>query len=152
MRRRVKDHPIDSMNNPERIVLVAGDLQRQQLGVDAGPEGTLVLLALTHPLCHPSDTADVLGDLRDHFLGAGGELVGYALLRFLKALERADMLELAVLPVTGAGCEPSTTLITISNYDKHQLGGSERKQAGPTSKHFDRNHEPPSEPTSDCRN
>jgi hypothetical protein len=70
--------------------------------------------------------------------------------RFLKALERADMLELAVLPVTGAGCEPSTTLITISNYDKHQLGGSERKRAGPTSKHFDRNHEPPSEPTSDA--
>jgi hypothetical protein len=66
------------MNNSERIVLVAGDLKRQQLGVDAGPEGALVLLALANPLGHASDTANILGDLRNHFLRAGGQLVGNA--------------------------------------------------------------------------
>jgi hypothetical protein len=80
MRRRVKDHPINSMNNPERVVLVASDLQRQQLGVDAGPEGMLVLFALANPLCHASDAANILGDLRNHFLRAGGQLVGDAFL------------------------------------------------------------------------
>jgi hypothetical protein len=73
-----------------------------------------------------------------------------AVRRFLQSLKRAAMLELAVVSVVGAGPEPTTTLITICNYDKYQFGRSARGKAGPTFKHFDRNPEPASGPTFDA--
>jgi hypothetical protein len=69
---RIHNDALYDVNMSQGIVFVARDLQRQQLGVDAGPKGTLVFFALTDPLRHTSDTANVVGDLRDHLLGAGG--------------------------------------------------------------------------------
>jgi hypothetical protein len=73
---RIHNYILGFVNLVDGIVL--SDLQRQQLGVDIGPEDALVFLALTHPFGHTSDTADVLSDLRDHFFRARGQLVGRA--------------------------------------------------------------------------
>jgi hypothetical protein len=62
MRGRVNDYAVNAVNNFERVVLIACDLQRQQLGVDARPEGALIFLTLTDPLGHAGDAANVLGE------------------------------------------------------------------------------------------